>query len=619
MLVLVATDAAGEGINLQRAHLMVNYDLPWNPNRIEQRFGRIHRIGQTEVCHLWNLVAEGHPRGRGLPSACSTSWRASGRRWAARSSTYSGRLFEQRALRDLLMEAIRYGNDPAVKARLQQTVDNAVDRKRLQELLDTRALAHNSMDMTRIQAIREEMERAHARRLQPNYVQAFFTEAFARLGGKLHRREPGRFEVTHVPGTIRERDRQVGSGAPVLKRYERITFEKDRVAEQPRASLVCPGSPLLDATIDLVLERHRDVLKRGAVLIDELDTSETPRLLFYLEHSVIDGRLSRRGEHNVVSKRLCFVETRPNGTFSDAGAAPYLDFRPASADELGKLQPELDAEWLRGSDWENKAVGYAIRSVVPTHIEEVKRLRLPQVAKIEVEVKARLQKEINYWDHRAADLKAQEQAGKSTRLPAGEAQKRADMLADRLQRRLLALDRERLLAPRPPTVVGGALSSPQDSCGRRLERARPLATRRQRRRAELVERLAMEAVFAMERALNREPRDVSKQRGIGYDIESRDPATGELYFLEVKGRVVGNDQVTLTRTEVLCGLNEPEKFRLALVLVEDGKAKEPAYITGFDWGQPGFAQTSSTYSLAALVEHAAMNSHGRLGSHEKPR
>src|SRR5207302_1628095 len=57
VLILVATDAAGEGINLQRAHLMVNYDLPWNPNRLEQRFGRIHRIGQTEVCHLWNLVA----------------------------------------------------------------------------------------------------------------------------------------------------------------------------------------------------------------------------------------------------------------------------------------------------------------------------------------------------------------------------------------------------------------------------------------------------------------------------------------------------------------------------------------------------------------------------------
>ena len=62
--VLVATDAAGEGLNLQRAHLMVNYDLPWNPNRIEQRFGRIHRIGQTEVCHLWNLVAEDTREGK---------------------------------------------------------------------------------------------------------------------------------------------------------------------------------------------------------------------------------------------------------------------------------------------------------------------------------------------------------------------------------------------------------------------------------------------------------------------------------------------------------------------------------------------------------------------------
>ena len=55
--IMLATDAAGEGLNLQAAHLMVNYDLPWNPNRIEQRFGRIHRIGQTEVCRLWNLVA----------------------------------------------------------------------------------------------------------------------------------------------------------------------------------------------------------------------------------------------------------------------------------------------------------------------------------------------------------------------------------------------------------------------------------------------------------------------------------------------------------------------------------------------------------------------------------
>ena len=68
---LVATDAAGEGINLQRAHLLVNYDLPWNPNRIEQRFGRVHRIGQTEVCHMWNLVADETREGQ-VYHGCST-------------------------------------------------------------------------------------------------------------------------------------------------------------------------------------------------------------------------------------------------------------------------------------------------------------------------------------------------------------------------------------------------------------------------------------------------------------------------------------------------------------------------------------------------------------------
>jgi hypothetical protein len=107
--------------------------------------------------------------------------------------------------------------------------------------------------------------------------------------------------------------------------------------------------------------------------------------------------------------------------------------------------------------------------------------------------------------------------------------------------------------------------------------------------------------MAAERALGREPRDVSAQRGIGHDIESRDPGTGFLYFIEVKGRSGSDDQVTLTRSEVLCALNAPDRFRLALVLVEDGQARDPVYVRDFDFGQPGFAQTSSTYSLASLL------------------
>jgi len=179
--VLLATVAAGEGVNLQRAHLMVNYDLPWNPNRIEQRFGRIHRIGQTEVCHLWNLVAEETREGE--------VYRALIDKLEEVRKTLNGRVFdilgkvvfEGRPLRDLLVEAIRYGEQPEVRARLNRAVADALDQEKLQNLLDEHALAHDAMDARRVYRIREDMERAEARRLQPHYIEAP-ARRFARQG-----------------------------------------------------------------------------------------------------------------------------------------------------------------------------------------------------------------------------------------------------------------------------------------------------------------------------------------------------------------------------------------------------------------------------------------------------
>lgn len=117
--ILVATDAAGEDVNLQNAYLMVNYDLPWNPNRLEQRFGRIHRIGQTEVCHLWNLVAqetrEGEVYHRLLKKLEVVSAALRGRVF-----DILGEVFDEMRLKDLLVEAIRYGDRPEIRARLTQ-------------------------------------------------------------------------------------------------------------------------------------------------------------------------------------------------------------------------------------------------------------------------------------------------------------------------------------------------------------------------------------------------------------------------------------------------------------------------------------------------------------------
>ena len=151
------------------------------------------------------------------------------------------------------------------------------------------------MDVSKVRAIREDMERAEARRLQPHFIATFFSEAFKRLGGTTHDREPKRFEITNVPAVIRNRDRAIGHGSPVMIRYERITFEKDLIAMPGKAlaDFVCPGHPLLDATIDLTLERNRDLLRRGAVLVDDTDPGEEPRVLVFLEHSIQDARPGR--------------------------------------------------------------------------------------------------------------------------------------------------------------------------------------------------------------------------------------------------------------------------------------------------------------------------------------
>jgi superfamily II DNA/RNA helicase len=347
--ILIATDAAGEGINLQRAHLTVNYDLPWNPNRLEQRFGRIHRIGQTEVCHLWNLVAEETREGEVFTRILEKLDRE---REALGGQVFDvlGKLkFDDRPLRDLMVEAIRYGERPDVRARLTQVVDEALDRKHIKELIEERALSHDSMDITQVREIREEMERAEAHRLQPHFIQGFFLEAFRLLGGTIRERESRRFEITHVPATVRNRDRLIGRGDPMLPRYERVTFEKDliTVAGKPLAEFVCPGLPLLDATIDLILERYRELLRRGAVLISPDETRiDSVRALFYLEHGVQDARTDRTGNRRAVSRRMQFVEIDDHGGTHNAGYAPYLDYRPASDEERRLLKTALENRWF---------------------------------------------------------------------------------------------------------------------------------------------------------------------------------------------------------------------------------------------------------------------------------
>ena len=606
LLVLIANDAAGEGVNLQRGHLMVNYDLPWNPTRIEQRFGRIHRIGQTEVCHLWNLVAH-ETREGAVYSRLLEKLEAARAALGGRVYDVLGELFEGIALRDLLLEAIQYGESEEVKARLFQAVDGAVDSTRLIDLLRKRALTNDSMPEARIEEIRLAMERAEAQRLQPHHVQSFFLEALKRLGGDVREREPGRWEIIHVPMVVRERDRQIGYGVAVQKRYERICFEADKVDQQPVAVFLYPGHPLMDAVISLVREKYGHLMKQGAVLIDDTDTGTDVRVLFLLDHQVQDGRVSSPGKPNVISERLQFATIDADGVARNAGIAPHLNLRAASEVEIRECQKELDADWLR-KDMEATVLGYATTELARGHLEEVKERRLPEIDKVQREVEARLKAEIRYWDNRAMELRETEIGKGKTRQGWQNAQRRADAISERLQSRLADLERERFISAGAPGIRGGMIVLPAALLQSRVAGKGASMFSQDAEVRKIVENAAMESVMATEKALGHEPRDVSVEK-IGYDIWSLVPESGDLRFIEVKGRGIGADTVMITRQELITSLNKPENFILALVEVDDGVGQTPRYVRGaLDTREPPFDQNAIQFNIKRLLERSEVPS-----------
>ena len=584
--VLLATDAAGEGINLQRAHLMVNYDLPWNPNRLEQRFGRIHRIGQTEVCHLWNLVAADTREGDVYRTLLDKLEQA---RFSLGGQVFDvlGKLrFAGRPLRDLLIKAIRYGDREDVRVRLASAVGDAVDRPHLQALIEERALARDAMDSSRVARVREDMERAEARRLQPHYIESFFLAAFQQLGGTVRQREPMRYEITHIPAAVRQRD-------PSLpRRYERIAFDKTQInwAGRTPAAFVSPGHPLLAAVLALTFEQGCEVLRQGAVLVDERDTGLRPRVLVALEHSVRDGE-------RVISERLLNVETDDEGAWHPQHHAPHLDYRPLAAHEptAADILARPECAWI-SPGLRQKAESEAIARLVPQHTAEVRDRRAEWIRKTRAAVQERLTKEIAHWDARANALKQQEQAGKpGARLNSFEARRRADDLQVRLGERLAQLDREERVSALPPKVIGGLVIAPIGLVRVMQGTAppvRPADTQASAARARAV-------VMAAERALGFDPTDREFER-LGYDIESRDPATGKLRFIEVKGRQADADGITVTRNEVLTALNKPEDFILAIVRFGDDGREELRYVREPFSREPDFGAVSVTYKLDAL-------------------
>ncbi|WP_199916440.1 helicase-related protein [Miniimonas sp. S16] len=554
--ILVATDAAGEGLNLQAAHLMVNYDLPWNPNRLEQRFGRIHRIGQREGCRLWNLVASNTREGQVFERLLT--------KIEEQRTAYGGKVFDvlgeqafgERPLRELLLEAVRYGEDPAVRARLDQVIDASVAHG-LADLVRERSLATPEISLADLHALRAEMDEARARRLQPHYVGRFFVHAFRAAGGSIHPRESGRFEITHIPSNLRL--------ARVSPRYARVTF--DPATERAEAEVLAPGHPLFDALVAETLRRTAHTLRRGAVLLDP-DPGASARLIVAVAEELHDG------EDAMVSKRHSYVAIDGDGGRL-AGPAPHLDLLdptdPAAGVDLRRLADVVAA--TLSQSWAARVAGSALdwsrEHGLTTHRAEVQRRVARSSLHTRTLVTQRLQAQSNYWYSEAARLAEDQAAGRRVRVAPATARARAEALEERLDARLASLARQEEVLAGEPRVIGALLAVPLSAVVP-VPDGEPDVPETAADTAES-DRRAVAAVLAAERALGRGPEE-QHHSNPGWDVLSTRP-DGTTLRIEVKGRLRGAHDVHLSIQQIITGLNSGDDFVLALVEIDpDGDA-----------------------------------------------
>jgi SNF2 family DNA or RNA helicase len=543
--ILLATDAAGEGLNLQAAHLMVNYDLPWNPNRIEQRFGRIHRIGQEEVCRLWNLVASNTREGDVFVRLLI--------KVEEQRKAYGGKVFDvlgeafiETSLRDLLLEAIRYGDQPEVKAKMHEIIDCQVSDG-LRQLLEERSLAAEHLAEADLAKLRAAMDEARARRLQPHYIELAFKAAFTRLGGRIAKREQGRYEIANVPAQIR-----AGKFGPIATKYDRVTFDLSQV--QPdglvRADLLAPGHPLHDAVMDEAIRHHGGVLNSGTVLVSS--ALEEPHLLVGVVEEVADATGA------TVSRRFGYAYVDSFGTVTSAGPAPYLDC--VAAPDVPAVASARQLPWL--AEAEDRAISWIIANQLPDYLAEVQPRRAAELAKTRELVTKRLEHERDRLLLDAAVAAEKEQVGEKPKESAESLNRKAVDLDARLYKRLETLDQQALMSTKPPRILTAALVLPIGMLEADLPPTAPIHAKE----TKDVERRGVDLVLAREQALGRTPVEQAYNNK-GFDILSYEP-NGDTYRIEVKARIDGATDFFVTHNEVMVGKNAVPRYRLALVKVD---------------------------------------------------
>jgi SNF2 family DNA or RNA helicase len=341
---MVATEAAGEGINLQFCHLMINYDIPWNPNRLEQRMGRIHRYGQTLEAYVFNMVAEDTREGKVLSVLFE-------KLEEIKNALHSDKVFDVisevlygKNLAQLLLDAAASARDiDEILEEINVNVDEEYISKVRENLGDS--LATRYLDYTRL---KEMAQKAMENRLIPEYTEAFFKKAIVKAAGRIKERKEGFLSVESIPFEIRtlgNEDRFKKRYGTLLRSYPKITFDKEIAFRNADAEFVSFGHPLFEAILEWSEQILGPELQKGAIFVDP--GGRMDGLIAFYEGEVRDGT-------GAIAGKSLFAYYYDNNSGNIESISPTIIWDLAEGD--GTQYKNIDLQMLKKKILEKMAL-----------------------------------------------------------------------------------------------------------------------------------------------------------------------------------------------------------------------------------------------------------------------
>ena len=548
--ILVATEAAGEGINLQFCWLMINFDIPWNPIRLEQRMGRIHRYGQEKDCLILNFVSTNTREGRVMGKLFERIQLIEDDldpKKTGKVFNVLGDVFPSNQLEKMLREMYAHNlTEEVIKNRIVEQIDTAHFKQITQSTL--KGLAKKELNLS---AIVGKSAEAKERRLVPEVVQEFFVQAAPWQG--MHPKEKptprGVFTIGKVPRNLWKRGEDNEKRFGVMgHEYGNVAFSKEIISKDNTIDWITPGHPLFEVIREETVENFGDELQKGSVFYD-INISQ-PTKLDIFSTSIVDGL------GHTLHKRLFVLESKQDGTISVKQPTIFLDIIPAKDNPILPLDSELASR--------THLEQHLVSSALNNYLNEVQMDRLKETKIIEKHLDLSLNELINKQNLKLSEyIQLQIDGDKNPYLASNitQTENRVLELTNRLELRKKDLAKERQCTISATLHLGTAWVLPHP------EREKP-EIKGMVSDAE-IEKIAVLKTIEHEQSLGYKVQTVESENR-GFDLISRkphpeDPLTAiDVKFIEVKGRAAVGE-VALSSNEYKTAQRLKSDFYLYVV------------------------------------------------------